>query len=52
MSQVDLAIKLGISPSMIVKYISGEKKMSLLRAAEIAKILGCRIEDLYSGFKW
>jgi transcriptional regulator with XRE-family HTH domain len=47
LSQIDLAIKMGLYPSMITKYVTGEKKMSLLRAAEAAKILGCKIDDLY-----
>lgn len=47
MTQNELARRIGVSESMISKYIAGEKVMSLVRAKHISDIVGCSIEDLY-----
>lgn len=47
MSQMDLAIKLGITVQQINKYALNKQGMSLKVAKNIASILNCTIDDLY-----
>lgn len=48
LTQAKLAERLGLSQQMISHYINGRKVMSLEVAYNIAFILGCDIEDLYT----
>ncbi|MED3562356.1 helix-turn-helix transcriptional regulator [Bacillus xiapuensis] len=48
MTQADLAVITGISPTQINGYISGERQSMTLRTAKkIACTLNCSIDDLY-----
>jgi transcriptional regulator with XRE-family HTH domain len=47
MPQVELAHRIGVSESMMSKYISGSKKMSVIRMKLAADVLNCHMEDLY-----
>ncbi|WP_412679085.1 helix-turn-helix transcriptional regulator [Brevibacillus borstelensis] len=47
MSQTEFAKRLEVSDSFVSRVISGEKKLSLLKAREAALILGCHVDDLY-----
>ncbi|MGD8188595.1 helix-turn-helix transcriptional regulator [Brevibacillus ginsengisoli] len=47
MSQQDLADKLGKPKSQISEYANGNVIMSLTTARNIAKALGCMIDELY-----
>lgn len=47
MNQVDLSKLTGISESEISLYISGKRKMSLLTAVKISRVLKVHAEDLY-----
>lgn len=47
MTQVELAIALGVRVQQINKYVLDKQKMSLQVAYNIAVILNCRIDDLY-----
>lgn len=47
MSQVDLAVKLGVTPQQVQHYVQTNRLMSIEVAMNIASILGCNIEDLY-----
>lgn len=46
-TQTQLAEKIGRSPQRIHDYASNRVMMSLETAANIANIIGCRIDDLY-----
>lgn len=48
MTQTELARRLNLSQQMISHYITGRKTMSLETAYNIAAILICTVEDLYS----
>lgn len=51
MTQSDLAKRLKVSDSFVSRVISGEKRLSLLKAKEAAIILGCYVDDLYEWVK-
>lgn len=42
-----LAKQMGISPQMVYMYIRLEKTPSLKRALQMAKILECKVDDLF-----
>jgi DNA-binding Xre family transcriptional regulator len=42
-----IAKKLGINPVTLSKYISGERRIPLETAVELAEILNCKVDDLY-----
>ncbi|TCJ00435.1 helix-turn-helix domain-containing protein [Cytobacillus praedii] len=46
-SQFELSIRTGIDSSLISKYVNNKKEMTLLTAYKIAKVLNCKIEELY-----
>lgn len=48
MTQTELAKRLNLSQQMISKYVNDRKLMSLEIAYNIAAILNCNVEDLYS----
>lgn len=48
MSDKELANKLGISPKTIQKIKEGKYEPSVKLALELAKVLGCTVEDLFS----
>lgn len=48
MNQVQFADRLGVSKSFASKVISGDKKLSLVRAKMCADILSCSMDDLYT----
>jgi transcriptional regulator with XRE-family HTH domain len=48
MTQTELAKRLNLSQQMISHYIHGRKVMSLEVAYNIAVILDCNVESLYS----
>lgn len=47
MTQLDLALKLGVTVQQINKYVRNKQGMSLQVAKNVASILNCRVEDLY-----
>lgn len=49
MSQKDLASAVGVSIPMICQIERGTKSATLLLGAEIAKVLGCDLNDLVNG---
>jgi plasmid maintenance system antidote protein VapI len=46
-NQRQLAHLSGKTESQISEYITGSRRMSLTTAVNIARILGCKAEDLY-----
>ena len=42
-----IAHKIGISPGLLSKYLSGERKPKLDTAKKLADILECSIEDIF-----
>ena len=42
-----IARKIGISPGLLSKYLSGERKPKLNTAKKLADILECSIEDIF-----
>lgn len=46
-SQGQLATKLGISSSLLTRYIKGDRDIPLQRAKKIADFLGYSIEDIF-----
>ena len=42
-----IARKVGISPGLLSKYLSGERKPKLDTAKKLADILECSIEDIF-----
>lgn len=48
LSQVEFARKMNVTEAFVSKIISGDSKLSLLKAKRAADILGCIIEDLYT----
>lgn len=49
LSQHQVALQAGLSGNAIYRIESGEsKKINHLRAREIAKVLGCKVEDICS----
>lgn len=48
MEQYKLAELVGVSPPMVSQIERGTKIPSMLLGAEIAKALGCEINDLYA----
>ena len=42
-----IARKIGISPGLLSKYLSGERKPKLDTAKKLADILECSIEDIF-----
>ena len=42
-----IAHKIGISPRLLSKYISGERKPKLDTAKKLSEILECSIEDIF-----
>lgn len=47
MSQQELAMKLGVTPQQINKYVKGRQIMSIQVARNVSSVLRCNIEDLY-----
>lgn len=47
MTQSEYALRLKVSKSFVSKLISGEKKLSLIKAKKSADMFGCCIDDLY-----
>lgn len=47
MSQADFARRLGVSEGFVTQIVTGKSRFSLLTAKRAAKILGCKIDDLY-----
>ncbi|WP_411809462.1 helix-turn-helix transcriptional regulator [Bacillus haynesii] len=45
--QTQLAAKVGLTKQQITDYVSLRNKPSIERSYNLAKILGCSIEDLY-----
>ncbi|WP_423190960.1 helix-turn-helix transcriptional regulator [Bacillus haynesii] len=45
--QTQLAAKVGLTKQQITDYVSLRNKPSIERAYNLAKILGCSIEELY-----
>lgn len=46
LSQIELAEKVGISQAMLCYIERGTRVVSLPLAAQLASILGCKLEDL------
>ena len=42
-----IARKIGISPGLLSKYISGERKPKLDTAKKLSEILDCSIEEIF-----
>lgn len=47
-TQAEYARRIGVSESFASKVVSGEKKLSMIKAKMSADILGCYIDDLYT----
>lgn len=47
MPQTELARRAGVSDGLITQVIQGKSRLSLLKAKEIANVLGCYVDDLY-----
>lgn len=47
MTQIDLALMIGVSGGLISQVISGKTYFSYLAALKAARVLKCRMEDLY-----
>jgi DNA-binding XRE family transcriptional regulator len=47
LSKGELAEKLGITPAMLTRYLKGTSMPSVVKAQQIASVIGCRIEDLF-----
>lgn len=47
LKQTDFAKRMKLSDTMVSRIISGEKRLSLLRAKQASDILDCQIDDLY-----
>lgn len=47
MKKKHIAKELGIDPNTLSRYINGKRKISLEMAVELAKILNCKVDDLY-----
>lgn len=45
-TQTDLAQAIGVTQSHYFKFERGEVRLDVYRAAKLAKMLGCGIEDL------
>ncbi|UTR15008.1 helix-turn-helix domain-containing protein [Salipaludibacillus sp. LMS25] len=48
MTQAQYAKHIGVSEGFVSKIISGDKKLSLLKAKITANLFNCCIDDLYS----
>ena len=46
-----IAQELGVAPSDISNWASGERKPNQDRLVALAKVLGCRLDDLYTHIK-
>jgi transcriptional regulator with XRE-family HTH domain len=51
MSQAELARKAGYSPRMISFFANDDKPMSVEAMWKVSNVIGCYMEDLYSGLK-
>ena len=49
MTQIELAERLGVSQSFIVRVERGTKALPLLMEYEISQILGCTIDEIVNG---
>lgn len=47
MSKGDIADKLGITKAMLSRYIHGKTMPSALKALQLAKLLGCSVEEFF-----
>lgn len=47
-TQVDLAKKLGVTQGAISSWESGRNGSSMKRAFELARVLGCSVEELFA----
>lgn len=45
--QIDLSIKIGLSPSYISDLVNNRSIMTLETARNISLVIGCSIEELY-----
>lgn len=48
MSQAEYARRIGVTESFVSKIVSGEKRLSLLKAKISADLFNCHIDDLYT----
>ena len=48
LTQQDIARKIGVSESFISYLFSGQRRLSLELAVEIADTLGCQVQDLFA----
>ena len=46
-----IAEQLDVAPSDISNWASGERKPNVERLVKLAKVLGCRLSDLYPNIK-
>lgn len=47
MSKKEVAMKLGVSQIALSRWINGHSMPSLLKAMKLARILDCKVDDLY-----
>jgi len=47
LSKKEVANKLGVSPIVLSRWINGHSMPSLLNALKLARILNCKVDDLY-----
>lgn len=49
MTQSDLAACVGVTPTMLSKYLLGKYEMRVSAAVKMAKVLDTTVEDLFDG---
>lgn len=48
MSQIELAIKIGLTEASVSRYVNGERIPKITVCLKIAEVLGCEVSDLYT----
>lgn len=48
-SQAELASRLGVTPTAVLFWESGRNEPGAARMLQMARILECRVDDLYKG---
>lgn len=46
-TQTEIAKKLGVAPQQVHAWVTGKKVPRLETAFQIARIIGCQVDDLY-----